>query len=160
MKTLKASLFVLLCSVGAATFAQSRSTLLCKDSPVPDGFVIAGETITDSCRGTAWIIKPKPGARPMVEKSGSPVINRASFAEPNETIAPGQCDAFQQEIARTYNFNPARMSEAQIKAQSEKLDSFWNEVRAGRATLLPCLRKALREETSGSFLILTAVCFS
>jgi hypothetical protein len=32
--------------------------VICKDSSIPDGFVVSGETVSDSCRGgTGWIIK-------------------------------------------------------------------------------------------------------
>jgi hypothetical protein len=151
MNILKASLVPLLCLLSAATFAQSGSTLLCKDLPVPEGFVISGETISDSCNGSAWIIKRKPGARPALDRFSSMPSGNVSLVEPNEPIAPGQCDAFQQTIKNTYNFNPARMNDAEVKAESAKLDVFWNKVRQSRATLVPCLRKALKEDTSGSF---------
>src|SRR5258705_8920043 len=43
------------------------------------------------------------------------------------------------------------MSQSQIEVQSKRLDTFWGRVRQSRATLLPCLRKALNEERSDSF---------
>jgi len=149
MKILKASLLLLL--LCAATFVQDRSRVVCKGSPVPEGFVVSGETLSDSCNGTAWIIKRKAGAPPPLDRLNSVMPEKLSLAEPNETIAPGQCDSFQQTIRNTYNFNPARMNESEIKLQSEKLDVFWNKVRQSRATLLPCLRKALKEDTSDGF---------
>jgi hypothetical protein len=101
--------------------------------------------------GTAWLIKPKPAA----QRAGLDRFNIAmandSVAEPNETIAPGQCDALQQTVRNTYNFNPAHMNDAQVNEQSQKLDVFWNHVRQSRATMVPCLRKALNEDNSGSF---------
>lgn len=149
MKILKASLLLLL--LCAATFVQDRSRVVCKGSPVPEGFVVSGETLSDSCNGTAWIIKRKAGAPPPLDRLNSVMPEKLSLAEPNETIAPGQCDSFQQTIRNTYNFNPARMNESEIKLQSEKLDVFWNKVRQSRATLLPCLRRALKEDTSDGF---------
>ncbi|HVS82340.1 MAG TPA: hypothetical protein VHE60_11465 [Pyrinomonadaceae bacterium] len=151
MNILRASLLPLLCLLGTATFAQDRSQIICKGLPVPAGFVISGETLTDSCNGTAWIIKRKRGAPLALDRVSSSASDNASLAEPNETIASGQCDAFQQTIRNTYNFSPALMNDAELKVESAKLDVFWNKVRQSRATLLPCLRKALKEATSGSF---------
>jgi len=149
MKILKASLLLLL--ICAATFVQDRNRFVCKNSPVPEGFVISGETLSDSCNGTAWVIKHKPGPPAAFDRFSSVMPEKLSLAEPNETIAPGQCDSFQNTIRNTYNFNPAHMNDAEIKLQSEKLDVFWNKVRQSRATLLPCLRRALKEDSSGSF---------
>jgi hypothetical protein len=149
MKILKASLLLLL--ICAATFVQDRNRFVCKNSPVPEGFVISGETLSDSCNATAWVIKHKPGPPAAFDRFSSVMPEKLSLAEPNETIAPGQCDSFQNTIRNTYNFNPAHMNDAEIKLQSEKLDVFWNKVRQSRATLLPCLRKALKEDSSGSF---------
>jgi len=151
MKTLKISLLPLICLFSMATLAQDRNQVVCKGSPVPEGYAISGEMISDSCNGTAWIIKPKAGPRSRLDRFNSAASNTVSPVERNEVIAPGQCDAFRQSIASTYNFNPARMSEQQIKAQSARLDVFWNQVRQSRGLLGPCLRKALEQETSGSF---------
>jgi hypothetical protein len=150
MKIFKASLITILCLASTTALAQTGQTL-CKGLPVPEGFVVSGETLSDSCNGSAWIIKPKPGARPALDRLSLVGSGGVSMTEPNEVIAPGQCDAFQQTIRDTYNFHPARMNEEQITVQSAKLDVFWNKVRESRATLVPCLRKALKEETSDSF---------
>jgi hypothetical protein len=143
-----APLLLLLCTVA---FGQDGSQVVCKGESVPEGFVISGETLSDSCHGTGWIIKRRRGAPPNVERFAASDSNGLTDAEPNEVIGPGQCDAFQKEIAKTYNFRPAGMSEDQIAAQSKSLDVFWNKVRQSRTTLVPCLRKALKEERSGSF---------
>jgi hypothetical protein len=149
MKTLKASLLLLfLCTV---TLAQDRNRVVCKGSSVPEGFVVSGETLSESCNGTAWIIKRRAGAAPALDRFSSVAPGTISNAEPNETIAPGQCDSFQNTIKSTYNFNPARMNDAEVKVQSERLDVFWNQVRQSRATLVPCLRKALKEFASDGF---------
>jgi hypothetical protein len=130
---------------------------LCKGQPLPEGYAVAGEMFADHCQDSAWIIKKKAASTtstldPLANRfkahgDGSPL----SVVEPNETIAPGQCDGFQQMIKSTYNFNPAGLSDAQREAQSAKLDGLWNHVRQSRATLVPCLRKALKEDSSGSF---------
>jgi len=148
MKLLKAAL--LLCSLCTVTLAQDRSSAICKGSPVPEGFVISGETLSDSCNGPAWVIKPKAGSRTALDGFSSAAATTGSLAEPNETIAPGQCDAFQQTVKSTYNFNPARLSDMEMKDESARLDVFWNNVRQAPA-LLPCLRKALKEDAPGSF---------
>jgi hypothetical protein len=152
MKNLIVSLVCVLCVIaGVVLFAQTRATVLCKGQPVPEGFVISGETLSDKCNGTAWLIKPKPGARSAGLDRFTTAVKNDSEAAPNENIAPGQCDAFQQRIRNTYNFNPANMNSDQIKDQSAKLDVFWNSVRQSRTQLIPCLRKALTEDNSGSF---------
>lgn len=151
MKTPIVSLLcVLFVVVTVAIFAQSRSSVICKDQPVPEGYMISGETISTACTGTAWVIKPKPAARPAgLDRFTVAAAN--DDREPVETIAPGQCDQFAQTVRSTYNFNPALMNDDQVKAQSGKLDVFWNQVRQSRTTLMPCLRKALKEDNSGSF---------
>jgi hypothetical protein len=136
---------------GVVIFAQNRATVLCKGQPVPEGFVISGETLSDKCNGTAWLIKPRPGAQPASLDRFTAATRNDSEVAPNETIAPGQCDAFQQTIRNTFNFNPGQMNSEEIRNQSLKLDGFWSYVRKSRATLVPCLRKALVEDNSGSF---------
>ena len=133
---------------------------------MPDGFTISGEMFADACNGSAWIVKRAanatggeasksygPDARAAFEQRSfvMPMDSTMGFAQPNEVIAPGQCDIFEQKIKSVYNFNPARMNDDQVKTQSAKLDVFWNEVRQSQVTLLPCLRKALKEHNSGSF---------
>ena len=135
----------------ATVLGQDGSQVVCKGSAVPDGYVISGETVSDSCPGGAWIIRKKRRPQNSLDSFALNTSNSFSEAEPNEAIAPGQCDAFQQEIRKTYNFNPAQMDRGQVQAQSQKLDTFWNNVRQSRAKLLPCLRKALNEEHSDSF---------
>lgn len=145
-------------SNGPTVDSQTGNTILCKGLPLPEGFVIAGEMFSDSCQASAWIIKQKSGPPLDLERFNA---RRDAFAnlrrspaggvEPREIITPGQCDSFQQTIKGIYNFKPALMNESQVKAQSEKLDVFWNQVRQSRATLLPCLRQALKQDKSGSF---------
>jgi len=97
------------------------------------------------------LLNAKPGVRPSSDSSSAAEAKNIFPAGPTETIAPGQCDAFQQTIKRTYNFNPAHMNDAQIKDQSARLDVFWNQVRERRVTLLPCLRQTLKQDATGSF---------
>ncbi|MEP6568348.1 MAG: hypothetical protein ABJC10_01125 [Acidobacteriota bacterium] len=176
MKIVKVSLLILLCLTLATVVAQKRraiislvppssqssgllsdpqtgNTVLCKGSPVPEGFAISGEMFSDACSGAAWIVKRKPGPAPNYDQLGNHLepTTATSLTEPNEAIAPGQCGIFQQTIKETYNFKPALVKDAQRDAQSAKLDVFWSHVRQSRATLLPCLRRALKEDSSGSF---------
>lgn len=173
MKVLKASLLIFLCFFTPASFAQKRqstnsisgtsprnaplvdsvtgNTVFCKGPKVPEGFVIAGEMFVDACNGSAWIIKRKAGPPPELDRMSSLITANAGVVEPVENLVPGQCDAFQQAIKSTYNFNPAQFSEVQVKHKSVELDAFWNSVRQSRATLVPCLRKALKEHSSDSF---------
>jgi hypothetical protein len=152
MKSLIVSILCVLClAASVAVFGQTNSTVLCKDQPIPEGFTVSGETVSASCKGsTAWVIKPKRGAR-GAELDRFTVATANDSREPVETIAPGQCDQFEQTIRNTYNFNPALMASGQMQTQSGKLDVFWTQVRQSRTTLLPCLRKALKEDSSSSF---------
>jgi hypothetical protein len=129
---------------------QTGATVLCKGSTVPDGFVIAGEMFFDGCQGRTWILKTKP-ARAAPPERTSWVKQSTFIAEPNEAIAPGQCDDLEHQIKATYNFRAGRLSEAQIKAKSAELDIFWDKVKSSPRKLVPCLRHALREEVSDSF---------
>jgi hypothetical protein len=176
MKIIKASLLLVLCMTFVVVIAQKRRAasnltpgfkpsnavkvdaqtgmnLLCKGYPVPEDFTISGEMFTDSCNGSAWILKRKSGPAATVASldNRTGLSASSSLAEPNEAIAPGQCDSFQQTIKSTYNFKPALMSEAQRDAASLRLDGFWNQVRQSRATLIPCLRQALKQDNAASF---------
>ena len=151
-------------SQGAIRVDQTTGlTVVCKGAAVPEGFTISGEIFADACNGSAWIVKSAASA---TSKSYGPDARRAfeqqsfnlpmdaapaSFSEPGETLVPGQCDAFVQRVKTTYNFNPASLNDAQRDIQAAKLDVFWNAVRQSPVTLLPCLRKALKEHNSGSF---------
>jgi hypothetical protein len=182
MKTLKTSLLILLCLISTNAFAQRRrpnppsksissssprvdpqtgQPVICKGSPVPEGFVIAGEIFSDSCQGSAWIIKQKSGPPSDLDRFNARVDalrdlahSPTSGVEPKETITPGQCDSFQQTIRNTYNFRPSLLNAAQVTAQSARLDVFWNQVRQSRATVLPCLRKSVTEDNSDSFFVI------
>lgn len=139
---------------GVNVDAQTGIEVLCKGLPTPEGYAISGEMFSDSCNGAAWIVKRKSNSVAALDRLSdlpSSALAGASVSEPNETIMPGQCDDFQRTIKSTYNFKPALMSESQVQAQSERLDVFWNQVRQSRRTLVPCLRKALQDDPSGSF---------
>jgi hypothetical protein len=143
---------LLLLLVPVAAFAQENPSVVCKGSAIPEGFVISGETISTACRGeTAWIVKQTRRQPNSLDRFASAATNMFSDAAPNEVIAAGQCNAFQKDIASTYNFNAAGLTDEQVEAQSRRLDAFWNKVRESRATLVPCLRKALTDEHSKSF---------
>jgi hypothetical protein len=49
MKILIASLVCVIC-LFANGFAQNRSAVLCKGQPIPEGYTISGETLSDSCQ--------------------------------------------------------------------------------------------------------------
>jgi hypothetical protein len=177
MKLLLASLLSLLCLISITSFAQNRraplpakpaqnfapsgivvdsltgQTVVCKGTSIPDGLVVSGEIFTDSCQGTAWIVKPKAGPPPALDVTATRLAPNVSYstAAANEVVRPGQCDVFNQTIKHTYNFKPAHFNDAQRSAKSSELDQFWNQVRESPAVLVPCLRKALREDTSPSF---------
>lgn len=129
--------------------------VVCKGVPLPEGLVIAGEMFSDSCQGSAWIVKPKAGPSPALDITARRLVSNTnvgySVAAANEVVRPGQCDAFNLTIKQTYNFNPARFNDAQRNAKSAELDQFWNQVRQSSAVLVPCLRKALKEDSSPSF---------
>lgn len=179
MKIFTASLLTLFSVIGVVSFAQNRrptspaqptqnvaptgvavdsltgQTVVCKGTPVPNGLVVSGEIFTDSCQGTAWIVKPKDGSPKALDNTnGRLASNRNvsySVAEANEVVKSGQCAAFNQTIKRTYNFKPALFNDADRSARSHELDQFWNQVRQSPAVLVPCLRKALKEDNSASF---------
>ncbi len=176
MKIVKASLLTLLCLTAVIVIGQKRRAtsnltpnsqpanavtvdpqtgirIVCKGVPVPQGFAISGEMFADSCNGSAWILKRQSGATVAPAQLDNRLTPGAalSLAEPNEVIAPGQCDSFQQTIKSTYNFKPALFNDADRHAASLKLDAFWNQVRQSRATLVPCLRQALKQDHSTSF---------
>lgn len=62
-----------------------------------------------------------------------------------------QCASFQRLIKETYNFKPARLSEAEQTAKSNAMDRVWSLVKKDRVTLLPCLRAALAGPNADAF---------
>jgi len=62
-----------------------------------------------------------------------------------------QCSSLQRLIKETYNFKPARVSEAERSAKSNAMDRIWSVVKKDRVTLLPCLRTALEEPNADPF---------
>ncbi|HVQ38609.1 MAG TPA: hypothetical protein VMS31_13820 [Pyrinomonadaceae bacterium] len=177
MKKLIPSLLSLLCLAASVSFAQNRrqpapaqpaqpspqggvvvdsltgQTVVCKGTQLPDGLVVSGEMFTDTCRGTAWVVRPKAGAPPALDITTRRLTTNVSYSmsAANEVVRPGQCDTFNQTIKHTYNFKPANFNDAQRRAKSAELDQFWNQVRESAPVLVPCLRKALRDDTSPSF---------
>ena len=98
------------------------------------------------------MIIARPGVREIVsDRFAAVASNKACEAEPNEVIVPGQCDAFQQEIARTYDFSPARMNHSQVEAQSQRLDAFWGKVRQSRGRFSLVFAKRSTKRRSDSF---------
>src|SRR5438046_10295212 len=97
-----------------ATLAQDRNQVVCKGSPVPEGYAISGEMISDSCNGTAWIIKPKAGPPSRLDRFNSASSNTGSPVERNEVSAPGPCDAFRHSVASAENANSGRARQHSI----------------------------------------------
>jgi hypothetical protein len=62
-----------------------------------------------------------------------------------------QCGELQRLIKETYNFKPARLSEAERTTKSNALDRVWNLVETKRSELLPCLRAALADPNADGF---------
>jgi len=151
MKSLKLAIIPIVLLLSTTAFAQDNQRVVCKGVTIPDGFVVSGETLDDACHGTAWIVKPKRGAPAVLDRMAAAESAATALAEPNEAIAPGQCDSFQQDVRTTYDFDPANLSDAEIKQKSTKLDAFWNRVRQSRIALVPCLRQALKTGKSQSF---------
>jgi hypothetical protein len=177
MKTLIASLLSLLCLHSVVAVAQNRrtslpaqptqptspsgvlvdsltgQTVVCKGTAIPAGLIVSGEMFTNACQGSAWIVKPKAGPPPALDISARRLTTNVGYSSSaaNEVVRPGQCDSFNQTIKQTYNFKPASFNDAQRNAKSAELDQFWSLVRQSPTVLVPCLRKALREDTSPSF---------
>lgn len=61
------------------------------------------------------------------------------------------CASLQRLIKETYNFKPARVSEAERDAKSDAMDRVWSLVKKDRVTLLPCLRAALADSNADAF---------
>lgn len=58
---------------------------------------------------------------------------------------------FEQRVASLYDFEPHKLSQPEISGKSDELDVFWSQVQADPATLLPFLRRALRDPTRSAF---------
>ena len=71
------------------------------------------------------------------------------MASATQSQADG-CANFQRSIKETYNFSPAKLSEAEKTAKSAAMDRVWNAVKSNRA-LLPCLRVAVADSSADSF---------
>jgi hypothetical protein len=67
-----------------------------------------------------------------------------------DELAPVKAETARTEYGKTPNFKSVLTNDAQVEAESEKLDMFWKQVRQSRATLTLCLRKALKDDKSGS----------
>ncbi len=61
------------------------------------------------------------------------------------------CVSLQRLFKETYNFKPARVSEAERSAKSNAMDRVWSLVKKDRVTLLPCLRAALADPNADAF---------
>jgi hypothetical protein len=61
------------------------------------------------------------------------------------------CVNFQRLIRETYNFKPARLSEAERMEKTKAIDRVWSLAKKERVTLLPCLRAALADPTADAW---------
>jgi len=61
------------------------------------------------------------------------------------------CANLQRSIKETYNFSPAKLTEAEKTAKSEAMDRVWENVKSNRSTLVPCLRAAVTDRSADSF---------
>jgi hypothetical protein len=69
-----------------------------------------------------------------------------SSANAQETSS---CAAFQKTVQSTYNFRPASLvNDKERNRKSAAMDQFWEDVKAKKNELLPCLRQALQENTA------------
>src|ERR1051325_1882803 len=59
--------------------------------------------------------------------------------------------AFHAKVAALYSFEPQNSSDAQIDANSKRLDDFWSEVKADPKRYVPLLRRELRDERNAAF---------
>ena len=63
------------------------------------------------------------------------------------------CRDFQQLIAKTYDFTPRKLTEAQQTEKSAEMDKVWNQVKANRDALIPCLKESLTSPSANSFFL-------
>ncbi len=61
------------------------------------------------------------------------------------------CAQFDALVARTYDFDEARLTDDQKRAKEKELDLFWTRVRAEKAKFLPCLRARVADPKSNAF---------
>ena len=74
-------------------------------------------------------------------------LSAALRAEPRRVDAT----AFHAKVAALYSFAPQNSTEAQIEANSKRLDDFWAEVKADPKRYLPLLRRELGDERNSAF---------
>ncbi len=72
-----------------------------------------------------------------------PVAARAQDAD---------CQQFDALVARVYDFDEAKMSDAQKNEKERDLDRFWKRVKADKAKFLPCLRLKIADPKANAFL--------
>lgn len=75
----------------------------------------------------------------------------AAFFAPPVLAQNENCVEFQKLVNATYNFKPAKLTEEERTAKSAAMDKVWDEVKANRQKLLPCLREAINSRISDKF---------
>jgi hypothetical protein len=61
------------------------------------------------------------------------------------------CAGFQEAVGETYNFKPAKLTDAERNAKSAAMDKVWNKVKGSPQELLPCLRDLIEARTHDAF---------
>lgn len=63
------------------------------------------------------------------------------------------CTSFQRMVSATYNFRPAKLTEAEKTAKSNEMDRVWDAVKRDPVKLLPCLRSSLAAPGADPFFL-------
>ena len=61
------------------------------------------------------------------------------------------CAQFDVLVARTYDFDEARLTEAQKRGKEKELDQFWTRIKAEKTKFLPCLRAKIADPKANTF---------
>ena len=61
------------------------------------------------------------------------------------------CQQFDVLVARTYNFDESRLTDAQKHAKEAQLDAFWTRMRTEKTKFLPCLRAKIADPKANAF---------
>ena len=64
-----------------------------------------------------------------------------------------RCTSLQRMIKATYDFRPAKLTEAQKTAKSNELDRVWDAVKRDPVNLVPCLRSGLSAPEADPFFL-------
>lgn len=79
------------------------------------------------------------------------LFSLALFCALPVTAQKTNCLDFQKLVDATYSFKPSKLSSTERDVKSAAMDKFWNEVKADRQKLLPCLREAINLRRDDKF---------